>query len=438
MSSNVIKISALVAGGYGLGRLEGKVIFVPGTLRDEVVEIEVIESKPHHSLAQLIKVIEPSPQRVIPGCPVFGQCGGCQWQHIDSAFQHLIKKDLVIDALTRIGKLNLPEEINLTPAASPRHYRHRLRLQVRGQGGQRRWGFFVPRSHVLIPITDCLLANSLVNQIIQEVSQYLPDLPGDDSLKEIEIVSSPEEGQGVVLCRFTPGARPGHKTAWARIADACPSVKAVVVATGDRIMIVPGLEAGLRYTFTVENDQTKNDLTYRLQPGVFTQSNLGMNQELINLVVTLAQVRPGDTVWDLFCGAGNLSLPLALTAGQLTGVEFSPAAIQNADYNAGTNGLGNCRFLVGRVDKFLAGSRQRTGRPAIVVLDPPREGASGLGRQMDKIRPDRIIYVSCNPATLARDAAHLYKAGYRLSRLEVLDMFPQTHHVETIARFEPI
>ncbi|MBF0551280.1 MAG: 23S rRNA (uracil(1939)-C(5))-methyltransferase RlmD [Deltaproteobacteria bacterium] len=438
MSSNVIKISALVPGGYGLGRLEGKVIFVPGTLRDEVVEIEVIESKPQHSLAQLIKVIEPSPQRVSPRCPVFGQCGGCQWQHIDSTFQHLIKKDLLIDALTRIGKLNLPEEINLTPAASPWHYRHRLRLQVRGQGRQRRWGFFGPRSHVLIPITDCWLANSLVNQIIQQVSQCLPDLPGDDNLKEIEIVSSPEEGQGVVLCRFTPGARPGNKSAWAGIADACPKVKALIVTTGDQVMIVPGREADLRYTFYVANHQTKKDLTYQLPPGVFTQSNLGMNQALINLVVKLARPRPGDIVWDLFCGAGNFSLPLALTAGQLTGVESSSAAIQNADYNAGINGINNCRFLVSRVDRFLAGLRQRTGRPTIVVLDPPREGASGLGHQMEKIRPDRIIYVSCNPATLARDAAHLHKAGYRLARLEVVDMFPQTHHVETIALFEPV
>ncbi|MBF0496252.1 MAG: class I SAM-dependent RNA methyltransferase, partial [Deltaproteobacteria bacterium] len=270
------------------------------------------------------------------------------------------------------------------------------------------------------------------------VNQRLPDLPGNDNLKEIEIISSPEEGQGVVFCRFTLGAKPGNKTDWARIADACSSVKAFVVATGDQIMVVPGQEAGLRYTFIVGSGQTEKKLTYQLPPGVFTQSNLGMNQELINLVVKLAQTRKDDTVWDLFCGAGNFSLPLALTAGQLTGVEFSPTAIQNADHNAEINGLDNCRFLVGRVDKFLAGSRQRTGRPSIVVLDPPREGAAGLGRQMDKIRPDRIIYVSCNPATLARDAAHLHKADYRLSRLEVLDMFPQTHHLETIALFEPI
>jgi 23S rRNA (uracil1939-C5)-methyltransferase len=413
--------------GQGVADLDGRRVFVPDALPGERVEILLRKRRRQVQQAELVRVLEPSPDRVPPPCEYFGRCGGCALQHLAYPAQVRFKQQTVAQALARIGRLE-PEEW-LPAATGPEWgYRRRARLGAKFVSAKERVlvGFRersapyitdMLRCPVLVPPLDGLLAE-LGEQIHgSSVRQRLPQIEaavGDRaSALVLRVLDAPSAADCAAFEAF--GARHGID---------------MYLQPGGPGTIVPLAEARpLTYAladFGVE-------LTFA--PTDFVQVNAAINAQLVATAVRLAAVEPTDRVLDLYCGLGNFSLPLAQRARELVGVEGEAGLVARAVRNAELNGIGNTRFLTADLAKPDWGFFREAWD--VVLLDPPRTGAEVPVTELRKTAPRRIVYVSCNPATLARDAQTLAAGGlYRLRTVRVFDMFPHTHHVEALALFE--
>lgn len=413
-----VKIESMAFKGMGVGRIDGKTIFVPFTLVGDEVAVEIIQDKKTYFWGELKKIIVPSPHRIKPPCPYFGKCGGCQWQHIDPSIHGEMKREILWDILKRLGKLDPVPPIHVLPSLNPYDYRIRVQLKVK----EKVLGYYHQGSHRFIEITHCPISHPLVNRMISILREQRDDFP---SLDEIEINVSPEEEKGILLFHpHLPGQelRPFAK----KLLQDQPLLKGVVIS-GKRESISIGDPSLL---FSIPFPVKKSGLSFRISAGSFFQINLEQNQKLIRTVVDCASPTKDERLLDLYAGVGNFTLPLALHAGEVWGIEGNTTAITDAQCNVERNGIRNVHFVNGKVEEVLRDWKR--GKIDQIVLDPPRAGCKNIIDRLTDMAPEKIVYVSCDPATFSRDISLFLKRGYVLQRLHLIDMFPQTYHMEVV------
>lgn len=427
-----VTVESLAYGGAGVARSEGLVLFVPYGLPGDEVEVEVVEKKRDYGTAQITELLNPSPHRRAPPCPAFGTCGGCQWLHLTYDEQLRAKAQILRETLARLG--GLPDVPIAPPIPSPRelHYRTRVQLKVRATGRGYQMGFYAAGSHTLVPLEGCPLADETVNALWAQLRQCL-NAEERHAIGEIELAYSPDERRAVALILPGGGGHPITRPLLQRCLERVPVLKGVLGGQRGGGWLTEG-DPTLTYTVDVPG------ATYRCraQAASFFQVNLHLNPSLAESVLASAGLQGGERVLDLYCGVGNLSLPLAAKAGSLLGVDVSREAIQDAQANAREHGLTACEFWRAEVGPALAQLQREGERFDVVVLDPPREGARGLMEPLARLDPARVVYVSCNPTTLARDLKALVKGGYRVTGVQALDFFPQTFHLECVAALERV
>ncbi|HKT82947.1 MAG TPA: class I SAM-dependent RNA methyltransferase [Solirubrobacterales bacterium] len=399
-------------GGACIARDDGRVVFVHYALPDELVEVEARGRRGGAAFAAATRVLEPSPDRVEPPCPHFGTCGGCHWQHARYSAQLELKRAATAETWQRAG-LRLPPETPVLGMARPWRYRIRGEFEAAGPPGAVRFGLHRERSHSVLPLEVCPIHHERIEAGLLAFGQAVSEL-GLEHAQTLRLTAEPA-GSGLLWdlrFRGQPRMRAPAELA-ARAAELLPGV-----ALLDDSM---SLEF-LGFTFRVRSD-------------TFVQTNHRQMLVLYEAALEMLVARPEESVLDLYSGIGTLSLAAARHAASVTSVEENPRAVQLGRLATRINGVQNVRFLVGRVESAL--KQARLGEHQAAILDPPRAGCAPEAlSELLRLQPDRIVYVSCEPSTHARDLALLVRGGYRVRRAAVVDMFPQTYHVESVALLE--
>jgi 23S rRNA (uracil1939-C5)-methyltransferase len=428
---HTLLIKKVIAGGKGLAALaDGMVVMVPGGLPGETVVAHETKSHRGFKEARLVRIVEASPERVTPPCPYYALCGGCDLQHVAYPTQLAIKQQILHESLHR-ARLDLPADQPVPTLPSPQRfgYRSRLRLHLDQTG---RLGFHQSASNTVVPIRHCLLAVAPINRVIGAlVDEGWPERLAD-RIAAVELIHSPADDR--VLLVLQP--RPGDQVALtAGLPDQMHALADVVILQGEQ----PGNDPNHAPAATLFQDFILRGHTYRLtwDHRCFFQVNTQQNPRMIELALDLLPLRsPAVTVLDLFCGMGNFSVPLGLNGATVTGVEHNRRSIHWAGHNCRTNGLATARFMAQDVERQLHAFVAGKVRFDCILLDPPRQGLGKAAALLPLLAPKRILSISCDPATLARDLALISKDGYRLTRITPIDMFPQTHHIESVALLE--
>jgi 23S rRNA (uracil1939-C5)-methyltransferase len=425
-----LQVDALAFGGAGVARTNGGyVVFVDGALPGDRVRARVHKRKRAYANARALEILEPSPDRV---APVAAHPGARQLE---------IKQDQVREALVRIGHLDGFELDPIIPAVAEWRYRNKLEYSFgRGPAGELVCGFHEPGSWERIQhVEDCLLASEPGNQARRDVLEWcraegvepFDRRSHDGLLRNLVVREGRRSGQLQLRLVTGPGELDVDGLAAAVSCDGLlwTRTSAMAETTGQgQTELVAGRE-----TF----DERVGDLNLQISAEAFFQTNTEMADELYGLITRTADLRGWERVYDLFCGTGAIALTLAPRAGEVYGLEIVPEAIADAIENAGRNEIGNVRFFAGDVRLAMRELVDQAGRPDLVVVDPPRAGLSAkVVRRIIEASPKRIVYVSCNPTTLAPNAAQLVEAGWALRRVSPVDMFPQTPHIECVALFE--
>ncbi len=439
----LLNIEKLIYGGDGLARLpadnrgRGKAVFVPFVLAGEKIEAALTEEKPGFARAHAEAIIEPSPHRIPPPCPHFGHCGGCHYQQAPYQHQLEIKKEILRENLRRIAKLDLHCEIEVHPSP-PWNYRNRSRLQVRTSPDFAA-GYFKFASHELLPVEECPISSPLINRGITALWKSGRAGQAVEGVREVEFFANSDANgnETNLLLEFlcAPEARRAAVRAWAEeLCAAMPEIAGVVAFREPQKGVQEPLVAVGASELTY---QTKN-AAYRVSAGAFFQTNRFLTDELINIVTT---GHSGEVALDLYAGVGLFSTALARNIRHIVSVESSQTAAKDLQYNLPVNGkvvhAATEQYLAERGDKGRAGHGavlpQVLHKPDLVVVDPPRGGLGDrVARLLAGVDAPRVTYVSCDPATLARDLVPLQAAGYRIDQVHLVDLFPQTYHLESV------
>jgi 23S rRNA (uracil1939-C5)-methyltransferase len=415
-------IDSLSYGPYGIGRLDGKAMMIRHTAPGDVVEARVLGAKASYAIGELTRVIKPSPVRQTPPCPYVPACGGCTWQHLQYAAQLKAKQQSVEDALRRIGKLTGYELRPIIPSPLEYHYRRRIRLQI-APGGK--LGYCGAASRQVVEIDSCWIADQRLNRAIEIARAWLGRLR--TPIEELELVCGDEPGQLVLVARAAGALVPSDQVENEKLVQGHGAPLAVIVRGKDWRKAWGNPAIRLRLT---------GELSLDVDADVFTQVNPAGNRRMVSELLDQAQLQTSDRVLELYSGAGNFTLPIAERCGEVTAVEGDRRSLANAKRNAQKNGLENIRWICSAVPAAVARLRRRREKFLKIVLDPPRAGAKGLEADLAALGAERLIYVSCNPTTLARDLAALAKLGYKTKSVQPIDLFPQTYHVESLAVVE--
>lgn len=415
-----VHIESLAFKGYGVARIYGKVVFIPYSVSGDEGVIELIEERKRYSIGRWTHIFKPSPWRNNPLCPHFGRCGGCQWQHIRDSIQIDFKKEILMDLLRRLGKLKDLPLIISSPPSQFYGYRTRIQLKVSGKS----IGYFRERSHQVVDIHECPIAHPLINQMLYSIREKFPSM---SQTKQVEINLSPEEGKGILLLHLS-SPNLIIERGWEAFFKSHPIFKGLAIeAQKGRICLG---DPYLNFTISLNGEGAKRRLKYRASLGSFSQINMEENQKLIETVLQFSELNGEASVLDLYAGIGNFTLPLAMKVKEVIGVEENQKAVEDAYFNRERNGIKNCDFIQGRVEEVLRDWKRE--RIDLIVLDPPRAGCKWILEQMVRLKPKKIIYVSCEPTTFSRDIAILSEKGYPLKKIRLIDMFPQTYHMEII------
>ena len=436
---NPAYITSLDYESRGVAKLNGKTIFVNNALPQEIAQIRITQDKAHFAEAQVEQIVQPSPYRRAPACPHYGDCGGCTMQHVEFTAQVAMKQRVFEEQLQRIGKVQ-PESLLPPVYGTPWHYRSRTRLAVHtSANGKVVLGYQAKRSHKIVGISQCLLLPEHVSGCLNLIRDALQDMVNaqpkvgirsveisvGEGVTAVNIVSQKRQPENVLraLAGCLNRAEGGKQIwqVWQQIGNAKPQA----VSPHDAPPLVFRLpEFGLTMPF---------------QLGDFTQINLPLNEIMVARAVRYLDPQPHERIADLFCGLGNFTLPLAKRAAEVVGIEGSAALTQRAVANARANGLPNAQFATADLFAATPETLAALGRFDKMLLDPPRAGAFAVVQALHApYLPQRIVYISCNPATLARDAAVLASKGYRFATAGMMNLFPQTSHVEAIGVFERV
>lgn len=425
-------IDSLDHEGRGITRADGKTVFVEGALPTERVEYSSYRRKPSYELANLVRVLDPSSQRVVPRCPHFGTCGGCSMQHLEPAAQAATKQRVLEDVLWHLARLR-PAQIYPAISGASWGYRHRARLSVRlvPKKGGVLVGFHERRSSYVADMRSCDVLPPHVGRMLPELRALVGALSIADRLPQIDVAVGDEVT--VLVLRILQGLAPVDEQLIRNFAGLHGVHIYLQTGGPDSAMpFFPARSTDLWYALP------EFDVRINFSPTHFTQVNPFVNRMLVRRAMALLDPRPGERIADMFCGLGNFTLPIARCGAQVLGIEGSQTLVEAAQANASRNGLEDTTgFSLVNLFEVDDQSLSALGRLDKMLVDPPRDGAIALVKALGSDAPRRIVYVSCNPATLARDAAVLvHEKGYLLRGAGIANMFPHTSHVESLALFE--
>jgi 23S rRNA (uracil1939-C5)-methyltransferase len=423
--SFVVEIEKLVQGGYGLVRLDGRTLFVREVVPGERVEIRLGPARGQYQEARVQRVVRGSLDRVTPPCDIYGRCGGCQFQHLSYRIELHWKREILLETLKRVGKIDEPSISEVVPSPSEYGSRGVVRLVLLRRGSGFALGFHEGGSARLVAVTDCLLLATVLREQVRLLQTRLSAMASLGCLvHSIELRASSTFDQTLMIIR-TDAA---HKRAIGRLTDLAQGMPGLAG------LVVLGERDGREERWVEGQDwiaERLDDLLFRIGDRSFMQVNWAVTQFLVQTVIEWAKPTVGLRVLELFAGIGTLGLPLAKRGTLVTLVESNPWASADARRAAKGNHIGRCRFRVAPVERFL-GTEQLTNYD-LILLDPPRTGLSRECVQgLLRASSERILYVSCDPPTLARDLRRLIDGGYRIARLHAFDMFPRTAHLETL------
>ena len=435
-----VSIETATIDGSGVARVDGQVVFVPGALPGERCSVRIAHVGRSAVFAQLLSVLTPSAHRVEPDCPYFPRCGGCALRHMDYEQELALKQAHVQSCLTRIGGQTI-SALPITGAAQTDGYRNKVQFPVQEQDGRPVAGFFSDKTHRVIPVRHCRIqpdcADAIRGAVLAWMEQYhiraYDEQTHTGYIRHIYIRFGAESGQILVCIVANCAQLPKKKQLVTALLAAEPGITTIVFSPNTKKgNTVLGAEFHPLYGDGTITD-TLCGLQFRLSAPAFYQVNHAQAERLYEKAVQLAGLTGNETVLDLYCGTGTITLCLARHAKKAIGVEIVPQAIEDAKFNAAQNGMENAEFFcmdAGQAAKMLA---DRRTRPDVIVVDPPRKGVSAdVIEAIRTMAPQRVVYVSCDPATLARDLKLLTAAGYTLQTAEAFDLFPRCAHVETV------
>ncbi|MCP3130108.1 23S rRNA (uracil(1939)-C(5))-methyltransferase RlmD [Shewanella sp. KJ2020] len=418
--------------GAGIAQHQGKVVFIPGALPNENVQVQLTEQKKNYARAKLIKVDTPSPERVTPECPHYHTCGGCDLQHMSLAGQREHKEAALLDIMAKFAGT---EGGALSPALTGEgwHYRRRARLATLFDKNTKQLslGFRAASSSNVVPISQCQVLAKPLSDLIVPFAKLLNQLSAKASLGHLELIAA-DNGHFAVL-RITKALNDKDLAKLSAFAEQ----HQIHICLQDNEGQFQGVGAELVlpvYQLLDANAQL-DAVSLSFTPGNFVQVNGQINKAMVAQAMDWLAPAPGERILDLFCGMGNFSLPLAKMGADVIGVEGVAEMVTQARVNAKANNLDKLTFYHGDLSADLS-LEPWMGKIDKLLLDPARAGAFESLQWLKKMKPRKVVYVSCNPASLARDSAVLLERGYRLQRLGLIDMFPQTHHIEAMALFE--
>lgn len=457
-----LKIEDMGTDGEGIGRLDGYTLFVKDALEGDLVRVKILKTKKRYGYARLLEVIEPSPWRVTPKCDCARACGGCQLQHCSYEKQLIWKEKKVRDCLQRIGGF---AEIPMEPIMGmdkPYHYRNKAQFPVGyDKEGNLVTGFYAGRTHSIIPNTDCAIQHPCNHAILETVLSFMKtyhitaysEKTRTGLVRHILTRVGKYTGE-VMVCLIINGNKLPHSEKLVESLLSCPingteeggaeenvlydncQIKSICLNINqEKTNRILGDKIVPLYGQTYIEDKI-GDITYRISPLSFYQVNPEQTRKLYTTALEYADLHGDEVVWDLYCGIGTISLFLAQKAAKVCGVEIVPQAIEDARDNARRNGFTNAEFFVGAAEDVVPEQYEKSGgalRADVVTIDPPRKGCDEkLLRTVVQMEPEKIVYVSCDPATLARDLKYLCGEGYELKRVRACDMFGHSGHVETV------
>jgi len=432
-----LDITGYTAEGLGVARLDGRVVFVPNTIRGERWQVQLLKVNKNVAWGRGVKVIQESPCRVPSDCPHSGPCGGCQFRHMDYKEELEAKRQRVEDALRRIGGVDIKVD-TIHGAQNTHRYRNKVQFPVAQGKNAVHVGLFRARSHDVIDVADCLLQPERANRLGRALKEWMErgripayDEKSGKGLVRHLYVRTNRAGESLV-CLVVNAKKIPEAPGLVNALQACdPGLVGVVLNTNqaDTNVIL-----GDTYRTLWGRDWLEEDLcglTFRLSVPSFFQINREQTEVLYGRAVEFAGLTGKETVLDLYCGIGTISLTMAKKAGKVIGAEIVPEAIEDAKENAQRNGVTNAEFFCGDAGEIAYKLAAKGVRPDVICVDPPRKGlASGVTDLLADMAPERIVYVSCDPATLARDVKLLGQRGYMVKKAEAVDLFPRTQHIE--------
>ncbi|SFJ34598.1 23S rRNA (uracil(1939)-C(5))-methyltransferase RlmD [Brevibacillus centrosporus] len=436
-----LTIKSLGINGEGIGYFKRKIVFVDKALPGEVVHAQVTEVKEKYALARLLRVVEKSKSRTVPPCPVYEECGGCSLQHMDYQAQLASKKEIVIESLRKYARLDNPPVADTIGMDNPWGYRNKAQFQVGKQDGKLIAGLYQTGSHNLVNLEGCQVQHDATSQIVQAAKQILEELgiAVYDERKRTGVIRT-------IVARVAFGTGETQLTLVTATPD-IPRVKELILELRTRLPQLVGITQNVnaQKTSLVFGDKTISlwgkptiaeklgDLSFALSARAFFQLNPEQTKKLYDQVKDAARLTGKELVLDLYCGTGTIGLWLAPYAREVRGIELIPEAVDDAKRNAEHNQIDNASFHVGRAEQLMPKWAKQGVRPDVVVVDPPRTGLDdALIHSLLDVTPARIVYVSCNPSTLAKDIAKL-QTKYKLVSVQPVDMFPHTSHVEAVS-----
>ncbi len=435
-----VSIEGYSSEAFGICRIHGQVVFVPGTIMGETWEIRILKVTSHAAYGKAVRCINAAPSRLTPDCPHYGRCGGCDTRHMSYEEELRFKLQSVNDAIHRIGKQALTADTILA-CEHTEHYRNKAIFAVADSEGEAAFGFYRERSHELISVRHCALQSEIACRAADAVISFMrengiaayDEETGRGTVRHV-FCRNAVHGDDIVLCIVSArgfGSNTAALVAWLR--EKCPELTGIVLninkSRGNTVL------GGAFHTLWGDPNlhDTLCGLQYSIAPQAFFQVNPPQAEKLYQLAVRYAVAETPSLILDLYCGAGTISLCMAQRAAYVIGAEIVPEAVQNAAQNAERNGLTNVEFICADAANAAEELARRGLRPDVVVVDPPRKGLSEeVIDAISEMEPSRIVYVSCNPATLARDLLRFQALAYAAAEITAVDMFPRTSHVETV------
>lgn len=442
----IIDIEGLGYEGEGVGKLEGFTIFVEGALISEKVKIKILKVHKNYAYGKLLEIIESSKERVEPPCSIYKKCGGCQLQHLSYEGQLEFKKQRVMDCITKIAKLdsNLVKD-TIGMQGSEFRYRNKVQLPVAEETGEIKVGFYAKRSHNIIQMDTCLIQTEIADKaariikawIIKNKISVYNEETNQGFLRHIMIRQGFTTKQVMVVLVTTAGTIDKASELIEVLVKNIEGLKSVIQNINDKnTNVVLGQKCRTLWGSDLISDNI-GEFKFNISPLSFFQVNPRQTKVLYDKSLEFADLTGEETVFDAYCGTGTISLFLSQKAKKVYGVEIVPEAIENAIENAKNNGVENAEFYVGESERVIPELLAKGIRPQVVVVDPPRKGCEKiLLQEIAKAAPRTIVYVSCDPSTLARDLAVLTELDYEVVQVQPVDMFPSTAHVETVVKLE--
>ena len=434
------EITAMSSDGNGIAKIDGMVVFVPYTAVGDKLKIRIVKVQKNYSFGIIEEILEPSPDRVDDHCPVYKKCGGCAFRHISYEAELRHKAEFVQSNLRRLGGLD-PVMLPITPSPLVQGYRNKAQYPIREYDGKIEAGFFAKRSHRVISCASCDLQPAFFEQILEYTKQFLEEYhisaydeqTGKGKVRHLYIRYGEVSGE-VMVCLVVNSERLPHAAEYVEgLLKVCPQVVSVVLNINrEQNNVILGQKCITLYGKDTIED-TLCDVRFELSPLSFYQVNRQAAEKLYRLAAEMAQFEGNELLIDLYCGAGTIGLSMASKVRELIGVEIVPDAVENAKENAKRCGVENARFICADAKEAAAQLAAENLHPDVIVVDPPRKGCDlEVLQAIAAMAPKRLVMISCNSASLARDCKELEALGYHLEKAAPVDLFPRTTHVETV------